>query len=287
MEKLTKEQEKLLQDIKKSQEKLDGVMIAINRENSVLEEKTKEKKNIEKEIIVVSKQLEDLSSSLKSLNDAIYNAKTAFAKQEFELKDSIKTLQHDVKSLTDQKALLEKNIEEKRKEFVSIQDALFETKEKILKEDEKQEKEYAVKKQQYEKEIVSIKDTIDTLKKENSAVLEINSSLKKETQEIDQVLVEKQNQVSFLDKKFSSLENTVKEKQLDIEKSKIDLQDVFDAIATANSNLNTVKKELEVIATEKENFIKEKFALNELREALERKEEFIKNKYEQAGVKYS
>lgn len=268
-------------------QELNDLMTAINRERLVLEEKIKENKELDKELKSLKSEKEKLNDEVDSLKvkskeinakyqDLLIYTQNSINEKQSELDTIIKSIklsneQRDLEQVKwlDNIALIRENY---NKESERLNEELKSIKNEIAnKLDEKSKLESA---------ILILNGDCDYVKKnidsENKNLIKIKNEQTKILVERDSVLTEIENEKNELKKiKDTNAKTKSKGEEIDIEiKSK---QIELDKLNTEIDSINQAKKEINI----------ERFRLQQDKEAFANKEQFIRDKYDQAGIKFN
>lgn len=285
---MTKEEEKkkIEDEIVKAQDKLSDTMTAINRERLVLEDLKKDVKN-------AGKDFSDLETKISNAEQAIKDTQAKLDELKKKQKEAISKYEADKLSLSTE-------LDNIRAEIKSGNLAL-----------QRNSKEHQAKlaeiTQEHEDERKTIKDKIDLatteldlLKKEYTGLKAKHTDLQSEYNQLTQKIAELEadvktytEEVKKLDKEIGTKNKVLEGLDKSIKSWTTKLEEINIRVKTAQTietELNRTNEALKVEVAgqdaEKAEFIKGKFQLQKDREDLDRREEFIKNKYQQAGVKY-
>lgn len=278
---------KIEEQVKKAQDKLSDLTTAINNEKLNLEklEKTNQEKTdlsleIERQIETLSKDKEALSSTFKSMKVKEQVEIGELSLQKSNLISAIKLLEEKKEEIEVQNKDSIKNIQNKITEYLN----------------EAKEENASLKKQSdvltsnieiLTQEEKKIKDKIVVL---NETIQGLDQKIKDNTFEAKRLSNELESIETQLSQKTSTLESVNK----DLEASKTESAEIEimveagkEELKDLNKKLTEIKLEIEAQETEKNTFIKAKFALQQEKEDLNNREAFIKEKYELAGIQYS
>lgn len=280
------ELEKIEKQIIEAQNKLSDIMTAINRERLVEEEISKSNKTVKDEIKKLKDELEKITIEFSS-------EKKEVEKKEVELDRIIIDLE---KELSDKNTSLE-NI---KKMISSEEDNLLSVKNKIFSEmtegkrlNDDTEKKMKEKIKELNSEITFKENELLELEHKTSTT---NLQLENSTKKLQTVLSELEMREIELDSIHSIITNFGAEKEKNLEKIdelKNTIIELNESIKGNEFELLEIKKQVDVakselfdIEKEKSDFIKAKFDFAKQKEDLQMKEEFIKEKYQQAGINY-
>lgn len=275
--------EELEKELIAAQNKLSDITIAQNREQLILESK---QKNIEE----LTQKEKDLLNSIKIIE----------AKKQEEI-DSYDTL---TRKHTDTISVLSSEIKEKKEVLQTIDE---DTKNKKISMD-RDIYNYDTKIQDKTKEIHNIDSDIHNL---NKVLLDIQHNIKEYNQQVsnlENTLSNLEDKKNIATKWLSDVEENIKEanKILEatntsnvyinsqIDEKKIVLEEVRWEVAQLKGDISLYKNEkvslqdeVEILRAEKDKINAIKFSLQKREEANDRREQMIKQKYEEAGVQYS
>jgi len=270
-----------------AQNKLSDIMTAINREKLIIETLIKDKNIIIKEIENISKEVSNIKSeedsikkefeSLKIKNKEdlkITEEKINIKKVELEtLLNSIKT---EESNLENSKITINKNISDLQLEY-SSEEIKFKEKINGFKDEENL----------FTDKILELKKIISSLNSEvfisQNKIEENNKTIKEKeytSSEFNSNLEIKKEHSAFLN-------NEIKEWNEKIDGLIVKYEDIKKLIPELVSTKEILEKEILELSLEKDNFVKDKFSLARDREVLNNREEFIKEKYQSAGILYS
>jgi chromosome segregation ATPase len=283
---MTKEEEldKINLEIKKAQDKLGDIDNAINRESLVIESKTKESSEIvartkllQDELTVLEENIAEQRQSLKifkedsknkkdKLNEEISNIETELSTIGSALTSDITALEASKKGLIDQidtlSISLKKESEKKEKTLTDL-DRQIESKKSAI---SNLESEFKTKSDNYMAQIVTLNEKYDA----------------------------KTIQIGELEAKISNLEKNIDSKEKELYKISTEILDSGEKKSDLEANIKELSsinesllKEMKSLESEKAQYVADKFALQRNKDDMDKREEFIKNKYQEAGVRYN
>lgn len=283
---MTKEEEleKINKEIKKAQIKLGDIDNAINRESLVIESKTKESSElvdktqlIKDELIVLEENYAEEKQSLKVFKEDAKITKdklnTEIKKLENELSSIGSALSSDITILESSKTSLKAEVD-----TLAIQ--LKNEKESYKKTITELDKEAEVKTYALQNLTAEF-----NAKSSNYAILETQLKDKyalklSEYSELEDRLVTLNKNIDSKDKELSKLSSEI----LDIEKEKSNIEVNIKELSKIKDSLSS---EITKFEEEKAQYVADKFALQRNKEDMDKREDFIKNKYQEAGVRYN
>lgn len=283
---MTKEEEldKINIEIKKAQDKLGDIDNAINRESLVIESKTKESselvaktQSIKDELVVLEENCaeerqhlkilkEDNKAKKDKLDEEIKKLEMELTSISSGLTSNISTLEASKTSLkaeVDNLSIQLKNETKKKEEALVILDGGIEDKKLAL---QNLNAEFKAKSDNYMAQIVTLNEKYD------AKTIQIG---------------ELEAKISNLDKKIDTSSTDLHfltEKITEYKEKKSDLEANIKELSSINESLLVEMKNLEA---EKAQYVADKFALQRNKDDLDKREEFIKNKYQEAGVRYN
>jgi chromosome segregation protein len=280
------ELEKIEKQIKEAQEKLSDIMTAINRERLVEERITKNNQKSKDDIKKIEDELEKITIKFNSESEMI-------SKKESELDLIISGLEKEISDKNVTLNNIKKAVQIEEDNLISTKDKLFNeisSNKKIIADDEKKSKEIL---DGIKFEISSKSNELDKLKHEistNEIVLDgINKKIESSKTELDILEIELESVHSIISnfgaekEKYSEQINEMKDTIIELGEG---IKSYEFELSEIKKEVNNAKSELFEIEKEKSDFIKAKFDLARQKEELQMKEEFIKDKYQQAGINY-
>lgn len=276
----------LNQQINEAQNKLSDIMTAINRENLILEGRDSEKKQLNKEILDLENKVKDLNSTydekvkkLKELSDIGEAELLSLGKIKTSLNTEIETLRYNIKrdteSFESRKVILSENLDRISKEIdketndgkKEIGDIIQEK--NILKDDVRS---LTSQKTDLGLSIVGLNDKIS-----ESNILLTNNQIK-----IDEI---NQN-ISIKNDQLTTLNDSIVGENFKLDEIKKSIDEINIVINDLVEKKNVLELDIQSQEGEKEKFIKDKFDLVKMKDEVDKRERFIKGKYEQAGIAY-
>lgn len=280
------ELEKIEKQIKDAQEKLSDIMTAINRERLVEEKITKSNIKAKEEIKKIEDELEKITSKFNFESEAV-------SQKEDELDSIISGLDKEIGDKNLSLENIKKMIKKEEENLISIKDKAF-----IEMNENKRVSDNFEKKS---------KEKIDSLNQEitfkENILLELDHKLSSNKLQIDNtenklktLTSELEMREIELDSVHSIITNFGAEKEKNIQKIdelKDTIIELGEGVKGYEFELSEIKKQVDIakselfdLEKEKSDFIKAKFNLARQKEDLQMKEEFIKDKYQQAGINY-
>lgn len=260
--------------------------MAINREKLALETTIKDIKEAEKALDKVQKEV------------LAVEADKAEAKNKL---DSLKERgEEDLKKLNAEIKAAREEIETLKKSKVIETDNFNAHKENLSTQAYKLTKEHDASVKEGQKDMEALKANKLALSKEVSDLSDKKLSLETAIQNLNYKVESVKVACADVEKKMAKVSETISSKKIeydnvlrdvavlkgkksDLEK---DMRDITAIIATLKVDLTKLEKQKAAFDEEKQQFIKDKMALQQDREDLTLKEEVIKEKYENAGIKY-
>lgn len=269
-------------EISEAKNTLSEVMTALNRENLTLEEKRAERKALEKENEELKADTKKAKEDTKKAKDAKIDAKEKLAAVENDVRKEEGALDDVLK----RKIIAEKELADfKQKASSDIA---------VINEDRSTATINAnLKKEQEAKEIKELEEKkalviLEIGKKEKALdVLTLSDSEKQsKIEDMDRTINSMTEEVSRLGVNVRNLKNAIIDSESVLESKKEKVKDIELEILSVEKEKDAVKKELEVLESEKASFIQGKMLLQKDKEELQNRELFIMEKYSQAGVAY-
>lgn len=269
-------------EISEAKNTLSEVMTALNRENLTLEEKRAERKALEKENEELKADTKKAKEDTKKAKDAKIDAKEKLAAVENDVRKEEGALDDVLK----RKIIAEKELADfKQKASSDIA---------VINEDRSTATINAnLKKEQEAKEIKELEEKkalviLEIGKKEKALdVLTLSESEKQsKIEDMDRTINSMTEEVSRLGVNVRNLKNAIIDSESVLESKKEKVKDIELEILSVEKEKDAVKKELEVLESEKASFIQGKMLLQKDKEELQNRELFIMEKYSQAGVAY-
>lgn len=282
-----KEKEQLPQDILVAKQKLDDTMQGINRAKLEKEQADGDAKEAIKQAKIAQSELDVIKDLSKKEKEAFENQKQLQGEELSEIKL--------------------KNQEEKQKLRV-VKDDILSNSQKLEEEKLKTSSALELLKKQHQIEAKKLQDDITSLEEKKQSILssielweaalldiksQINAwkgQLKVINNNIEEVTVEYTELVN----KSSSLNKYVEATEMTIAKLDSIKNDLDNQIAALNASITQLEKDqftmstnVNILKEEQDALNKDKFELQRKIEANDKREEYIKSKYEQAGVFYS
>jgi len=282
-EKTSKELDETQKKVQEAQDKLSSIMQAINRETLVYEEKQKQVATIEANISEYKKNQEKVTREFEVYESTIESIKRKD-------NEKIAVLSSDIKALMIEK----KQIEDKNNHIIlSKQEKIQELDNTIT------DKSIYISK--LSKDIAILEDTITWL---NTKVKDIETSISQSKS----VLLDINNKIDNNNIIIKWLEKDIKDNESQLEQHKSDIETaqntvlsmentsniILKEIESNNILLDSIKnqikitaKELEELQKEKEWYVQIKMQIMEAVQKNNRKEAFIRAKYEEAWLPYN
>ena len=282
-----KEKEQLAQDILVAKQKLDDTMQGINRAKLEKEQADGDAKEAIKQAKIAQSELDVIKDLSKKEKEAFENQKQLQGEELSEIKL--------------------KNQEEKQKLRV-IKDDILTNSQKLEEEKLKTSSALELLKKQHQIEAKKLQDDITSLEEKKqsilssielweAALLDIKSQInawKEQLKVINNNIEEVTVEYTELVNKSSSLNKYVEATEMTIAKLDSIKNDLDNQIAALNASITQLEKDqftmstnVNILKEEQDALNKDKFELQRKIEANDKREEYIKSKYEQAGVLYS
>jgi len=268
--------------LSEAQNTLSTIMTAINRENVLLEEKRKENKDLESEVV----KAEEKTAAAKDLRDR-YDADAVIAgDKSLEIQNKVRKEEGALVDLIAHHEQADKDLiaqtEKTREDIARIND------EKILATKIAEEKKDSLRNdvRVLEDALVGLSAEIDgkkTLLAEMSAQEIKQSETIKTNTETNTILLAEKDSIG---KDIRDLKNDVIDQETFVEKNKITIRTLESEIADKQAEKNTLQADIATLETGRTEFVQAKMVLQKDRESLTNRELFIMGKYEQAGVPY-
>lgn len=274
------------EDVIKKREVLDSLTIAINEGKKELEKIQKDKKEAEKELTSFT---DSFFESKNSSNELFATLKNKEEKQ----KERVAELSKKISEITEKISKLQAEINGLSTSFTSRKEGVDRDVAVYEKEATKKSKALAKSILEQEESVKTLEETNNSLKAENTGLISnINSNkevVAKATKTLEEaekkekglsVLIEaKTKEAISLSEDITEKENTLKDINRNIESKDGVLRGLNRDIAFRQTELTSLHKE-------KEDFEREKLTFSEQRTMILAKEQFVKEKYEMAGLKY-
>jgi len=278
--------EQLSQEIVKAQNKLGEISWAVNRDNLNIE-------NLQKNIKSLQEQETTLKDSVEWLKLKEKSEQVVFDKA-YEKNASLLLTQNDEKQKLQAKIIELAN-------FIREKEELLANTEKTV------NKGIEIANSRYEKEKKGLEDKRNLVLEENKKVSDINFSLKSETDILEAKKVQHQSSIEEKEKIIASKDDEILSKTNESKKKTVVIEKLDSEIESKQKNIDDLTQEEEnkkesIQSLTKENlllqsevdgkkeeigqFTKDKLQLQKDREALKAKEDFIREKFEQAWLKF-
>lgn len=266
----------------KAQEVLSEVNNAINRDNLILEEKEKEIKLKKQEAYDLDKEINALNLKRNDEKESLISTQKKNSLEREKLNEQKHDLVAFISKLENNKLELESEIEELNKNK-SI------TEEKINAEHRKLRTELSkeISKKQDEKKDLELELSEVRLLISNEEIILSNLQAKADK------LIEKEKELNICESKIEertqylvSINWSIEDSEVVNKKLKKDESIIKSEIIELSKQKTQLDLDIKAIESEKESFAKEKFILLSQKEDLDKREEFIKEKYIQAWVKF-
>lgn len=254
------------------------------------------KRTAEHEFSIIANDKKRLSNELIEVNSEIDNKKVILSEIDNEVIESKKSLKK-VKSSIDLENEKLTSIKEEVNSFKNQKDKFIEL--QTIKEKEFNsnlldlDNKYKEKKLELEKELIEqnnilgkVKENIEQQKlvlknfsESQKTKQEELDTLKNNILEIEEIISFKNQEIERLDNRISVQNRLIDINKFEIDKLKLDISSKNDALNILNSNIENKTKEYKSMETKVFNFVKREQVLDE-------KEEYIKQKYQLAGIEY-
>lgn len=278
--------DKVKVEIEKAKEQLDGLSTAVNRETLVLESLKNELKTTTKELSNTVSSLEVSKEEVIKLKSSIKDLKDKLKEQEDITSKSIKYLKGEEEALKSNIATLNKELEQS----IADSEKLLQGALSGLKKDIKINEESLIKLQlsvsKFADQNLLLKEENKSLSVKNSELLALDNIIKEKQDEISKLDILKEEKTKAVFDVSVKSQKEIDEKLALIAQKEIDSVELDTIINDKIKLGNDLDLELEKMTDEKLAFVKEKMALQTLKEELTNREEFIKEKYQQAGIIY-
>ena len=282
-----KEKEQLAQDILVAKQKLDDTMQGINRAKLEKEQADSDAKEAIKQAKIAQSELDVIKDLSKKEKEAFENQKQLQGEELSEIKL--------------------KNQEEKQKLRV-IKDDILTNSQKLEEEKLKTSSALELLKKQHQIEAKKLQDDITSLEEKKqsilssielweAALLDIKSQInawKEQLKVINNNIEEVTVEYTELVNKSSSFNKYVEATEMTIAKLDSIKNDLDNQIAALNASITQLEKDqfamstnVNILKDEEAQLNKDKFDLQRKIEANDKREEYIKSKYEQAWVPFS
>jgi len=276
------EQEKLAKDIAIAQNKLSDTTQAINREKQSLEDAEKDTKTALKAREIAIQELE-------SIKNKIQEEKQAFAMLKDEHSVAINNMRLEEKEKKSHIDKLDATIDKLATTHKKVSDDYVAYISKIESDKKKQELIIDSTKQYSDK----LQKENDLIKSENADLLVQKKNLNVELDSLSVKLSDRYEKLHDVEKQIQNLEDhlyTLSNNKIELENILKSMQAIRawhqDTIDLLVKQISTLERELDWLEEEKRNRTEQKFQLQRDIQALNQREEFIKNKYQIAGVPY-
>lgn len=272
--------------LEKRRAELDSLSISINESKKELESVEKSKKDKIKELAHVVKTFDD--------NDTIIKNKIDSIKSKCKLEESRLDL------LVEQVNHLLKTKKEVEGEIDALKDVLAGKKAQIDSATLEYEKDATKKSKALAKLISDQQDILDNLSTAVNLLVKDKDSLESAVANGKSLVSEAYKKVNELEKQENELESIIKQKtqaiftlSTDIEKKDTVLtvlgekeEATQEAIVELNKRKDALLAEVTAMEKERSDFYREKLAFQEVKQLILVKEIYIKERFEQAGIKY-
>jgi len=282
MESKTQKSDYLEQDIIMAQNKLSNIMIAQNQEKLHLEK-------LEEDVIVLAKSNETGISKLDKLLSDIKEEENRFSVLKDQYFVDTQKIKADKSKLEQQIHVLDNDIEEQKKLHLELSDENVIYKEKIELDKQKQSalidsvQQYKISLDQ-ENEIIKWEnaDLLAQKKKLGEEIVTIKKSIIQEKK----LLIETSNQVPVIQKQVAELLETVTSIKEKIANKNKSIETLGLMVVEMELTKTQLQNDISILELDKKSRIEKKFQLQVDIQALNQREEFIKEKYQIAGMPY-
>lgn len=265
------------------QNKLSMTMTALNRENLILEEKTKEKINLDKELASLKEEV-----SIAKTESEQYKTEKDIAKNNMlEVKNQIGKEQNNLNLLISQVVDVELELASFKKSAANEMTQIKSDNSAFLVEINKNNTEL-------QNDIKNLSDSSKQIFNETKAkVIELDKLTKTEAEKNQKIEEIKASIDRLLDTKSSvegniqKLKNDVIDQETIIEKNKAKIDSSKVEISGLEASKESIISEIEKQEETRVAFVQAKMILQKDKEELTNRELYIMSKYEQAGVTYS
>jgi len=284
---LEKKELQIKLEIKNAQNKLSEIMGAINNERlqqEKAERDTQETKvyleKVSKEIIAIDKQKEENKNDFQ-------NKKQGYVEILNGITTDITTLKSEIVNLKTQKKIETESLDVHKTSIRKQISAL--------------RKEYDLEVVEYVNEITKLKAEKVTLKEDRTVLIDEtseNKNLFNESKarldninlsvlEAGKVLKNTEKEIESKNSALFAIVSALIENNTEQTSLLKKIKEAKQEITELNTNKDTLQEEVALLYKEKSDFIKGKLALQQDKEVLAQREEFIKEKYQAAGINYS
>lgn len=274
------------EEVLSKQEALDGIVISTNQAKAELQDAITQKKQIEKDIA--------------ELEDKLATAKSDFEKSVAELEEKKQSFIANTESESEKYTSAKAETDSVLAELQSLKE-LFESKKASLEDDIKEhEKSCSVTLKQIQSDIASSSEKLESLKSEIESTLVLHNDVISEYEKMKDFVANADSKVKELQAQEEtlkvSLENNTRASfaatQL-AEQKKQEYDDMVAKMEQLNHDLTNTQikrdemiNEMSIYASEREGLSREKLLFQNEKSEILMKEQFIREKYELAGVPY-